>query len=50
MRSLAFNTELSGVVFADELMDADVLKGARGEEGKRIVSKGDVELRGSKKR
>jgi len=32
------------------LMEADVLKGARGEEGKRIERKGDVELRGSSKK
>ena len=49
-RSLAFITELRGVVFPDVLMDADVLKGARGEEGKRIERKGDVELRSSSKK
>jgi len=49
-RSLAFITELSGVVFPDVLMEADVLKGARGEEGKRIERKGDVELRSSSKK
>ena len=48
-RSLAFITEISGVVFPKVLMDADVLKGARGEERITIKSKGDVRLRASTK-
>jgi hypothetical protein len=41
--------ESSGVQFSDVLMDADVLKGARGEERVRITKKEDVQLKRKKK-
>lgn len=43
-RSLAFITEISGVVFAAVLMESDVLKGTRGEEKIVVQSRNDVRL------
>jgi len=44
-RSLAFITEISGVVFADVLMEGDVQKGARGKERIVVQSRDDLRLR-----